>query len=368
LLIVNEKKEVNKVKAVAVKSGVNDTLTRNRQGTNHKQVPVKKSVPTFSGSIPLIQLKSLCPCDGGCPRCTGVIQAKLKIGEPNDKYEQEADRIADQIMRMPEPGYPEYFEDENERIQAKQIQAQTLAVPANIETGISALKGGGQPLPESARAFFEPRFGRDFQDVRVHTGAKAADAANAVNAKAFTTGNDLVFGADQYSPHTTEGKRLLAHELMHVVQQKESQTIPAGALRDIIFRFHHFYEQAIMEPDMDIGGIYTRSAIQTHGHYTMISPVPAWGVNIFRFRFRFNFRPDPTRVHVRVRQSGVYSSLPSFLQPPPPQPISQSSLIFSGQDLVFVLNIPVGSEWSIQLDDPPPLHGRHKIISLGERV
>ncbi|MEW6417504.1 MAG: hypothetical protein AB1480_05205 [Nitrospirota bacterium] len=53
--------------------------------------------------VPIIQLKPICPCDGGCPRCAGVIQPKLTIGQPNDIYEQEADRIADQVMQMPDP-------------------------------------------------------------------------------------------------------------------------------------------------------------------------------------------------------------------------------------------------------------------------
>jgi hypothetical protein len=93
------------MKAVAVKSLSNDTLTRNRQGTNHQHTPVKKSVSMFPGSVPLIQRKSICPCDGGCPRCTngGEIQPKLTIGQPNDKYEQEADRATERVMRILNP-------------------------------------------------------------------------------------------------------------------------------------------------------------------------------------------------------------------------------------------------------------------------
>jgi hypothetical protein len=74
-------------------------------------------------------------------------------------------------------------------------------------------------LPKSTREFFEPRFGRDFSDVRVHTGARAADAAKSLNARAFTLGKDIVFGSGQYFPQTSAGNRLLAHELTHVVQQ-----------------------------------------------------------------------------------------------------------------------------------------------------
>lgn len=91
-------------------------------------------------------------------------------------------------------------------------------VTPQIEENINALKGSGQPLPESVRSFFEPRFGYDFGKVRVHSGEKAAEIARSVNAKAFTLGNDVVFGTGRYNSGT-EGRRLLAHELTHVIQQ-----------------------------------------------------------------------------------------------------------------------------------------------------
>ena len=74
-------------------------------------------------------------------------------------------------------------------------------------------------MPESERTFFEPRFGHDFRHVRVHTDAKAAESARAVNARAFTVGRDVVFGEDQYQPQTNQGKQLLGHELTHIIQQ-----------------------------------------------------------------------------------------------------------------------------------------------------
>ena len=83
----------------------------------------------------------------------------------------------------------------------------------------AGLMSPGQPLDSATKAFFEPRFGHDFSQVRVHTNARAAEAARLVHALAFTTGPDVVFGAGQHSPHTEPGRRLLAHELAHVVQQ-----------------------------------------------------------------------------------------------------------------------------------------------------
>ncbi|MBE9571486.1 MAG: DUF4157 domain-containing protein [Proteobacteria bacterium] len=179
----------------------------------------------------------------------GVIQAKLKIGQPGDIYEQEADRVADAVMRMPEPQLrrqPEEEEDliqtkplvdqitpfiqrqveeEEELIQTKGRTDQTPKVTHDLESSINAFRGGGQPLPASIRTFFEPRFGYDFSQVRVHTDAKAAESAQAVNAKAYTLGQDVVFGAEQYAPETAVGRRLLAHELVHTIHQRVSHAI-----------------------------------------------------------------------------------------------------------------------------------------------
>jgi hypothetical protein len=77
----------------------------------------------------------------------------------------------------------------------------------------------GKPLDEQTRAFMEPRFGHDFSQVRVHTDTQASESARAINASAYTVGNNIVFGSHQYAPETSQGQKLLAHELTHVVQQ-----------------------------------------------------------------------------------------------------------------------------------------------------
>lgn len=186
-----------------------------------------------------------------------AIQTKLQIGQPGDIYEQEADRIAEQVMGMSEPQvqrqpveeveeeiiqsktnavqtpviqwlYPECREklqrmpiqEEKDMLQRRAEDDGELQVSHGVQSQIDRLRGMGQPLPESVRAYFEPRFGYDFSGVRMHTGAQAAKTAQSINARAFTVGKDVAFGAGQYSPETSEGKRLLAHELTHVVQQE----------------------------------------------------------------------------------------------------------------------------------------------------
>ena len=179
-------------------------------------------------------------------RVVSGIQAKLVVGQPGDKYEQEADRVADAVMRMPEPEVQRQVEPEEEELlqtktltekttplvqrpveeeeeeilQTKRGEDVTSEVTQDLESQIQSIQGGGQPLTESDRAFFEPRFGHDFNQVRVHTGAQAAKSARAVNAKAYTMGQDVVFGEGQYAPGTNEGRRLLGHELTHVLQQR----------------------------------------------------------------------------------------------------------------------------------------------------
>lgn len=182
-----------------------------------------------------------------------MIQAKLTIGQPRDKYEREADRVAEQVMQAPEPTIQRQIEEEAEEevIQSRllssrnggvlqrqmepeeeeeegPIQTQASAktptlVPPDLSRTIHALRGGGQPLSKDAQRFFVPRFGHDFSQVRIHADKRAAQAARSINSMAFTTGTDIVFAAGHYDFASKKGRRLLAHELTHVVQQNNGQ-------------------------------------------------------------------------------------------------------------------------------------------------
>ncbi len=113
------------------------------------------------------------------------------------------------------------LEEEEEVLQTKETSHQAPEVTGDIESNIHTLRGGGQPLPASIKSFFEPRFGHDFSRVRVHTEREAVTLAGAIQARAFTIGQNIVFGEGQYVPTSTAGCRLLAHELTHVVQQTQ---------------------------------------------------------------------------------------------------------------------------------------------------
>jgi hypothetical protein len=244
------------------------------------------------------------------------IQTKLQISTPGDPYEQEADRVADTVMRMAEPKpatkedekplpakslatgisrlaqrAPEQpLEEEKEKVAAKllaqrapvavredddekkvatkletsptpqeeekekSVQAKGGQTPASgatatVSANIDALNSGGSPLPNTTRAFFEPRFGADFSGVRVHTDSRTAETAKSINARAFTVGPNIGFATGQYAPDSQHGRHVLAHELTHVVQQgavsserqvqrtpEKTQAFPLGGSGSLIQR------------------------------------------------------------------------------------------------------------------------------------
>ena len=192
---------------------VRPSMSRNRQ-----------SAPDTSASF----VRQRIPSSRTCPSCRHLLQTKLKIGQPGDKYEQEADRVAEQVMRMQEPqaqlkkcSSPNCKqEDKHKIVQAKSVD-RDVSTYTEVDHSLiqNTLSSQGKPLDANTRSFMEPRFGQDFSRVRVHVGSEAAESAQAVNARAYTVGRDVVFGNGYYTPKTINGRELIAHELTHVVQQ-----------------------------------------------------------------------------------------------------------------------------------------------------
>ena len=155
-------------------------------------------------------------------------QPKLAINQPHDRYEQEADAMADRVMRMPQSDgviqrkCAHCEEEEKKQVQRKETRPSMPEIATGFEQYVAGLGTRGRPLSVEERGFFEPKFGHDFSGVRVHTGAEAAQSAQRINALAYTTGNNIVFGNGQYNPNSASGQRLLAHELTHVVQQQSA--------------------------------------------------------------------------------------------------------------------------------------------------
>jgi len=210
----------------------------------------------------------------------GILQAKLVIGPADDEYEREADRIAEQAVRMPEtpvqracPFFQEdepvqreplsarimpliqrqetEEEDENklqaspmiqrqigekeeeEKIQTAPEVAGSKGGPAGpgLEQSLEQARGSGRPLAESFRGRMESAFGADFSSVRIHADEPADRLSRSIQARAFTRGHDIFLRQGEYQPASAEGQRLLAHELTHVVQQGQKRATYAGQMR-----------------------------------------------------------------------------------------------------------------------------------------
>lgn len=187
------------------------------------------------------------------PDTSTTIQSKLTIGEPGDKYEQEADETARQVVqrihqskgeKVQRESLPE--EDELQMKPESSIQRESLpkedelqmkpmvqrvadrgrATSPDLETSIQQVRGSGQPLADSIKSPMEQAFGADFSGVKVHTDTQADQLNQSIQAKAFTTGQDVFFGSGTYEPGSRRGQELLAHELTHVVQQRGKRHSP----------------------------------------------------------------------------------------------------------------------------------------------
>ena len=200
-----------------------------------------------------------------------TIEPKLAVNRPDDESEREADRLAEEVMRAPdrsaagravaqapvqpislkslpaehagavrpqtaqnEDGEGEYAREEVREDGSARIGQSTSRTPRFTPQPGAQFEGGtgiGQPLPAPVRSVFETRFGHDFARVRVHTGPPAAQAARALRAEAFTRSQDIFFGEGRYQPDTFAGRKLLAHELVHTIQQRPSVPNDPGMIQ-----------------------------------------------------------------------------------------------------------------------------------------
>jgi len=173
------------------------------------------------------------------------VQPKLQLNQPGDQFEQEADAMADKVMRMPnhlagqqssESDKSSHFfrkgqeniilrkcadcekEDEEKKLQRKEANNSSLFNPQSLVND-ALNSSSGKPMDFNTRSFMEVHFNQDFSNVRIHDNDLAAKSANSIDAIAYTSRNNIVFNRGKYSPNSHAGKRLLAHELTHVTQQ-----------------------------------------------------------------------------------------------------------------------------------------------------
>jgi hypothetical protein len=178
----------------------------------------------FSDST-IAQRKASCACGGGCPSCKAK-DSNFPVSHRDDASEKAADAMADKIMRMHAPETVNSPMEENSMHFGRQLQTKksgskpSQVTPAAVGDVINSATG--RSLDPGTRSFMEPRFNRDFSNVRIHDDRKAAESARSLDALAYTVGNNIVFDSGRYDPHSDSGKRLLAHELTHVTQQSDS--------------------------------------------------------------------------------------------------------------------------------------------------
>lgn len=194
--------------------------------------PRSSSATATSGLLP-----RRCACGsaagmtGECEACGRKkrlgLQTKLKVNEPGDIYEREADRVADEVLatsgRSAVSGAPPSIQ----RFSGHS-SGEMNAAPASVD---HALASPGTPLDPALRIDMEQRFGHDFSKVRVHTDAAAAQSAREMDAHAYTVGDRVVFDASRFAPGTSDGRRLLAHELTHVVQQARGEVMTSALVQ-----------------------------------------------------------------------------------------------------------------------------------------
>jgi hypothetical protein len=167
-----------------------------------------------------------------------IVQAKLKVGTPNDRFEQEADRVADEVLNASEPAPAAQVlsappsvqrtcgacaqEDETVRRLPSNAAAPLAgaAVSAPVAQSIHEARDSGSALPADTRQFLEPRFGRDLSSVRIHANSTDGELAKQLQAKAFTVGPDVFFAPGEFQTDSRSGMRVLSHELAHAAQQR----------------------------------------------------------------------------------------------------------------------------------------------------
>ena len=210
-----------------------------------------------------------CSCGGGCPRCRGLhgakaeppVEPQLLLSRPDDPHEREAEVAARRVMgvwptsttgprldRTPTPLQPSSGPGFRTEIPERTGTGPTFAV-------LARRTGGGVPLPDGVRAFFEPRFGAALSAVRVHADAQAGEMAESIHARAFTWGRNVYFARGEYAPDSARGRRLLAHELTHTLQQGDHPTT-------VVQRQEHGEGRGGELATM--GGRYSRSELVRH--------------------------------------------------------------------------------------------------------
>jgi hypothetical protein len=301
---------------------------------------------------------------------TSPLQRKLAVGRSDDRLEREADLIADQVMgtapskvsAAPAPTGLDRkcasCEEEEESARVQRAPTSRGAADGEAPALVNqVLRTSGGPLEASARSFFEDRFQRDFSRVRVHADSVAAESARAVKARAYTVGRDIAFGRGEYQPATREGRRLIAHELAHVVQQ--SAWSPDGPtlrradidavdqvvkMQEVVGSGIQFVPAASIM-DTRIGPVTVQGGLASHGTSRLNVIV---GANLTPRLLARQILPLWTTATPFMPPGGGPSVLPGALSE---EQLAQGLLVYNQ----YYLPVPAMTQWRAGLHFPLPV-------------
>ncbi len=297
------------------------------------KAPTKKSSPAIAApslqQTPDFSLNSQSVEKPQNPNFSGLshelsfpIQAKLTIGEPNDKYEQEADRVADQVVKQIHA--PDISKSENEQIRCKDnetegrspqitpLKSSTLKkkdegvspITSNLESSIRQVRDVGQKLPRALQPKMEQAFGSNFSAVRIHADSNSDRLSRSIQAKAFTTGQDIFFRKGAYQPSSRAGQHLLAHELTHVVQQNSYQTSRSS--------YSNNFSMQTLSIQRDLEATdYETGSIKDKRKFRGMAKNPEWEI-CFRKLSRVRVF-DPSHESTEIREMGTRSQVKAGL-------------------------------------------------------
>jgi hypothetical protein len=206
------------MKSSAITKDISKDKSANAQKTNQ---------PSYPNYFPTIMENLVCPCDGGCPKCKNGIE-QLKPGQSNNVYEQEAQKITKNVTH-------------NQYKRNTRVNVNNASRSSNLNVHFlndnfrspNFIPGSGQRLPKRMREEYGSIFNYNFNQTRIHINSLAAQAAERLNARAYTINNNIIFGSGEYAPVSPKGQNLLVHELTHIVQQNNSPNLLNRAEKNI---------------------------------------------------------------------------------------------------------------------------------------
>ncbi len=305
------------------------------------------------------------------------IQAKLTLGAVGDKYEQQADLVAKQVVNQIQtsqsPSVQREMMPEEDELQMKPVNtiqregvldeenklginavvqrsaiADEGAIAPDLEASIQQARGSGQALPENIRLRMEQAFGSDFSGVKIHTDAQSHQLNHSIQAKAFTTGQDIFFQQGEYNPGSSSGQELIAHELTHVVQQ--NMKVQRSAIAD---------ERAIA-PDLEASIQQARGSGQALSKSVRQPMEQAFGADFSGVKIHTD--PQSDQLNQSIQAKAFTTGQDIFFREGEYNPSSSSGQELIAHELTHVIQQTQGQKQSIQRTEEKDTNNNNSVF------